>query len=51
MKGRGKGNEWLLIKKRDQFATPGWDVEALAYQRAFRAHAGGDRAEPSGTQA
>jgi bifunctional non-homologous end joining protein LigD len=26
-----KGNEWLLIKKRDQFATPGWDAEALAY--------------------
>ena len=31
MKGRGKGNEWLLIKKRDQFAAPGWDVEAHAY--------------------
>ncbi|HYW42748.1 MAG TPA: DNA polymerase ligase N-terminal domain-containing protein [Bryobacteraceae bacterium] len=31
MKGRGKGNEWLLIKKRDQFAVPGWDVEAHAY--------------------
>jgi bifunctional non-homologous end joining protein LigD len=31
MKGRGKGNEWLIIKKRDQFATPGWDVEAHAY--------------------
>ncbi len=28
---KGKGNEWLLIKKRDEFATPGWDVEALAY--------------------
>ncbi len=27
MKGRGKGNEWLLLKKRDQFAKPGWDVE------------------------
>src|ERR1019366_7721041 len=26
----GKGNEWLLIKKRDEFATAGWDVEALA---------------------
>src|SRR5579871_6469932 len=22
-----KGNEWLLIKKRDQFAAPGWDPE------------------------
>jgi bifunctional non-homologous end joining protein LigD len=31
MKGRGKGNEWLLIKKRDAFAVPGWDVEAQAY--------------------
>jgi bifunctional non-homologous end joining protein LigD len=27
MKGRGKGQEWLLIKKRDEFAAPGWDVE------------------------
>ena len=31
MKGRGKGNEWLLIKKRDQFAVPGWDIEAHAF--------------------
>ena len=31
MKGRGKGNEWLLIKKRDPFAVPGWDVEAHAH--------------------
>src|SRR5689334_20761996 len=31
MKGRGKGNEWLLIKKRDEFAVPDWDVEAHAY--------------------
>jgi bifunctional non-homologous end joining protein LigD len=31
MKGRGKGKEWLLIKKRDAFATPGWDVESHAY--------------------
>jgi bifunctional non-homologous end joining protein LigD len=30
MKGRGKGNEWLLLKKRDPFAVPGWDVEAHA---------------------
>jgi len=30
MKGRGKGNEWLLIKKRDEFAMPGWDVESYA---------------------
>src|SRR3954452_12812172 len=30
MKGRGKGNEWLLIKKRDEFAELNWDVEAHA---------------------
>ena len=27
MKGRGKGNEWLLLKKRDAAAVEGWDVE------------------------
>ena len=31
MKGRGKGNEWLLIKKRDEAAVTGWDVESYAY--------------------
>jgi bifunctional non-homologous end joining protein LigD len=31
MRGRGKGNEWLIIKKRDEHAVPGWDVEANAY--------------------
>jgi bifunctional non-homologous end joining protein LigD len=31
MKVKGKGNEWLIIKKRDQFATPGWDVENYAF--------------------
>src|SRR3954462_14365080 len=31
MRGRGKGNEWLLIKKRDQYAVEGWDVEEHAY--------------------
>ncbi|HEY1342157.1 MAG TPA: DNA polymerase ligase N-terminal domain-containing protein [Bryobacteraceae bacterium] len=31
MKNRGKGNEWLIIKKRDEFAQPGWDVEQHAY--------------------
>lgn len=24
---RGKGNEWLLLKKKDAFAQPGWDTE------------------------
>jgi bifunctional non-homologous end joining protein LigD len=27
MRGRGKGNEWLLIKKKDTDAKPGWNVE------------------------
>lgn len=31
MKGRGKGNEWLLLKKRDDFAQEGWDTEAHAW--------------------
>jgi len=31
MKGRGKGNEWLILKKRDASAVPGWDVEAHAF--------------------
>ena len=34
MKCRGKGskgNEWLMLKKRDEFAVAGWDVEAHAY--------------------
>ncbi|MBI1789500.1 MAG: DNA ligase D [Acidobacteria bacterium] len=30
MKGRGKGNEWLLLKKKDSFADPSWDLEAHA---------------------
>jgi bifunctional non-homologous end joining protein LigD len=28
---RGKGNDWLLIKKRDQYAAPGWNVEDHAW--------------------
>ncbi|HKA00018.1 MAG TPA: DNA ligase D, partial [Candidatus Solibacter sp.] len=35
MKGRSQGKnkdkDWLIIKKRDDFATPGWEVEAHAY--------------------
>lgn len=31
MKGRGKGNEWLLLKKRDSEARPGWDVETHSF--------------------
>ena len=28
---RGKGNEWLLLKKKDAAARPGWDPEDYAY--------------------
>jgi len=31
MRNRGKGNEWLLIKKKDADAQPGWNIEDLAY--------------------
>ncbi len=31
MKNRGKGNEWLIIKHRDDFVQPGWDIENYAY--------------------
>jgi bifunctional non-homologous end joining protein LigD len=31
MKGRGKGNDWLLLKKKDAEARPGWDVEEYAF--------------------
>jgi bifunctional non-homologous end joining protein LigD len=27
---RGKGNEWLLLKKKDAFAAPGWNVDDYA---------------------
>src|SRR5579863_5978954 len=27
VRGRGKGNEWLLIKKKDADAKPGWNIE------------------------
>jgi len=30
MRNRGKGNEWLLIKKKDADAKPGWSVEDYA---------------------
>lgn len=31
MKGRGKGNEWLVIKKRDGHEVLNWDIEEHAY--------------------
>ncbi len=30
MKHAGKGNEWLLIKKPDEFAVPGYDINQFA---------------------
>jgi bifunctional non-homologous end joining protein LigD len=30
MKRAAKGNEWLLIKKHDEFAVPGYDIERYA---------------------
>jgi bifunctional non-homologous end joining protein LigD len=31
MKTRGKGNDWLIIKKKDEAADPSWDIEAHAW--------------------
>jgi bifunctional non-homologous end joining protein LigD len=31
MKNRGKGNEWLIIKKKDEAAQAPWNIEELAY--------------------
>jgi len=31
MKNRGKGNEWLIIKKKDEAAQTPWNIEDLAY--------------------
>jgi bifunctional non-homologous end joining protein LigD len=31
MKGRGKGNEWLLIKKKDEAAQTPFDIDKLAW--------------------
>ncbi|HYL78853.1 MAG TPA: DNA ligase D [Bryobacteraceae bacterium] len=30
MRNRGKGNEWLIIKKKDAEAKPGWNIEDYA---------------------
>ena len=34
LKNSAKGNEWLLLKKKDSFAQPGWDIERFAYSVA-----------------
>lgn len=31
MKSRGKGNDWLIIKKKDEAADPDWDIEEHAW--------------------
>ena len=31
MRNRGKGNEWLIIKKKDAEAKPGWNIEDHAH--------------------
>ncbi len=31
MKNRGKGNEWLMIKKKDEAAQTPWNIEDFAY--------------------
>jgi bifunctional non-homologous end joining protein LigD len=39
MKGgrsKGKGNEWLLIKKKDDFAVPGYDIDQFAWSVATK---------------
>jgi len=28
MKGRGKGNQWLLVKRRDEYADPNWKLKS-----------------------
>ncbi len=36
MKHAGKGNEWLLIKKKDEFAVPDYDIDQFAWSVATR---------------
>ncbi len=36
MKHAGKGNEWLLIKKKDKHAVPGYDVDQYAWSVATK---------------
>ncbi|MBV8833658.1 MAG: DNA ligase D [Acidobacteriaceae bacterium] len=34
MKHAGKGNEWLLIKKKDEYVVPGYDIDQFAWSVA-----------------
>lgn len=36
MKHAGKGNEWLLIKKKDEWAVPGYDIDQFAWSVASK---------------
>ncbi|MGI8959678.1 MAG: DNA ligase D [Bryobacteraceae bacterium] len=36
MKRAGKGNEWLLIKKPDEFALPGYDIDQFTWSVATK---------------
>jgi bifunctional non-homologous end joining protein LigD len=36
MKHAGKGNEWLLIKKKDEYCVPGYDIDQFAWSVASR---------------
>ncbi|HEX3685038.1 MAG TPA: DNA ligase D [Bryobacteraceae bacterium] len=36
MKHAGKGNEWLLIKKKDEFVVPGYDIDQYAWSVATK---------------
>lgn len=36
MKGRGKGRDWLLIKRKDEWAKPGWDEKKAKADRSVK---------------
>lgn len=36
MKHAGKGNEWLLIKKKDEYVVPGYDIDQYAWSVSTR---------------